>query len=95
MPNIAQIKVLTEQAEEQKKINLNIFKSLALANISVDFINVHPQQVLFTVKDSEVEKTLQILGTLGFKTRNIRRLCECFYSGSQYSWSTRSNVKYC
>ncbi|NMA01993.1 MAG: aspartate kinase [Clostridia bacterium] len=67
MPNIAQIKVLTEQVEEQKKINLNIFKSLALANISVDFINVHPQQVLFTVKDSEIEKTIQILGTLGLK----------------------------
>ena len=28
MPNIAQIKVLTEQVEEQKKINLNIFKVL-------------------------------------------------------------------
>ena len=46
---------------------VRIFKALALSGISVDFINVSPEAVIFTVKDEIAQKTVDILENLGLQ----------------------------
>lgn len=46
-------------------IYLRVFKGLALASISLDFWNVNTRYISFTVKDSQAEKTKQILENIG------------------------------
>lgn len=63
--NIARIKVatgcLTDIPEFQKKI----FKALAWGGISVDFINIHPEAIFFTVENPIVAKAICILENMG------------------------------
>lgn len=47
--------------------HLKVFKSMALAGISVDFWNVNTQYISFTVKDSLTEKAKQVLENMGIK----------------------------
>ncbi len=63
--DITRIKVVTKDAEDVPDFQKRIFKALALAGISVDFINVHPEAVLFTVKNSVAAKAVQILANMG------------------------------
>ncbi len=51
-----------------------IFKGLALAGISVDFINVHPETVIFTVTNEVADKAVKILRNLDFEPQ-IRPDC--------------------
>lgn len=44
-----------------------VFRVLADAGISVDFINVHPEQLIFTVKDNVAAKAEHILASLQYK----------------------------
>lgn len=53
---------------------LRILKSLALANISIDFINVSPELIMFTVKDTVAQKALEVLENLGISPQ-IRANC--------------------
>ncbi|MEG6615700.1 aspartate kinase [Peptococcaceae bacterium 1198_IL3148] len=46
-------------------ICLKVFKGMALADISVDFWNVNPQYIAFTVKDTVADKAKQILENMG------------------------------
>jgi aspartate kinase len=65
--NITQIEV---QAEEgQYDLQLKVFKAMAQHQISVDFINVNPSGVVYTVFDQEAGKAIQILRSLGFSPR--------------------------
>lgn len=66
IPNITQLKIPFD-AQNRLEAPGKIFKGLALAGISVDFINVHPETVIFTVMDEVTEKAVQILQNLGFK----------------------------
>lgn len=61
IPDITQIKVVTEKAPDIPDFQRRIFKALALADISVDFINVHPEAVFFTVNNSVAAKAVQVL----------------------------------
>ncbi len=63
--DITRIKVVTKDAEDVPDFQKRIFKALALAGISVDFINVHPEAVLFTVKNSVAANAVQILTNMG------------------------------
>jgi aspartate kinase len=63
--DITRIKVVTKDAEDVPDFQKRIFKALALAGISVDFINVHPEAVLFTVKNTVAAKAVQILANMG------------------------------
>lgn len=63
--DITRIKVVTKDAENVPDFQKRIFKALALAGISVDFINVHPEAVFFTVKNSVASKAVQILVNMG------------------------------
>jgi len=71
---LTQIKLFTKDYPEVKDIQVKIFKALALADISVDFINIHPHQVIFTVKDEVSTKAVEILENMGFRSE-IKRDC--------------------
>lgn len=64
IPNVTQLKILTG---EQADAPLKIFTTMAGAGISVDFINVHPDVVIYTVKDEVSAKAVELLENLGFK----------------------------
>lgn len=59
--NIVQIKVNNADAEDRKINELKVFRSLALANISVDFISVQPEATMFTVSADSAGRTIAIL----------------------------------
>ncbi|WP_227766561.1 aspartate kinase [Zhaonella formicivorans] len=63
--NITQIKVILTGADGMQSA-AKVFRSLADAGISVDFINVHPKELIFTVKESVAAKAQNILTKLGF-----------------------------
>jgi len=62
--NIAQIRIKTADLQERKGIELKVFKSLALADISVDFITVQPESIHFTVNVEQASKTGEVLKNL-------------------------------
>ncbi len=62
--NIAQIRIKTADLQEHKGIELKVFKSLALADISVDFITVQPEWIHFTVNVEQASKTGEVLKNL-------------------------------
>jgi aspartate kinase len=65
VPNITQIKVLAK--EGQYDTQLQVFKAMARNNISVDFINVNPRGVAYTVHDQMAEKAAAILTEMGYE----------------------------
>ncbi|AGA69978.1 aspartate kinase [Desulfitobacterium dichloroeliminans LMG P-21439] len=70
-PNVTQIQVPTVDIPDQLQANKQIFKGMALADISVDFISVQPEGVLFTVPDDLAEKAVKILENLGFNPSSV------------------------
>ncbi|MEI5906232.1 aspartate kinase [Bacillus spongiae] len=62
VPNIAQIKVFAKK--DQYNLQSEVFKAMAQANISVDFINISPQGVVYTVSEDVIEKAIQTLKDL-------------------------------
>ncbi len=70
-PNVTQIQVLTENAQNQQLTDKRIFKAMALADISVDFISVQPEAVLYTVRDEVASKAVKILINMGFEPRVV------------------------
>lgn len=65
-PNVTQIKVPTSEIEDIPLADKKIFKGMALADISVDFISVQPEAVLYTVRDELADKAIQILQNMGY-----------------------------
>ncbi|WP_085992364.1 aspartate kinase [Oceanobacillus senegalensis] len=64
MSSISQIKVQTKG--EVYRIQSEIFKAMAEAGISVDFINISPAGVVYTVPDTMTNKATHVLETLGY-----------------------------
>jgi aspartate kinase len=62
--DIAQIKINTGGLGDPKGIELKVFKSLALAGVSVDFITVQPKAIMFTVHGEKAAKAIGVLQTL-------------------------------
>lgn len=65
VPNITQIKVMAK--EGQYDTQLQVFKAMATNGISVDFINVNPLGVAYTVHDRMADKAAGILQNLGYE----------------------------
>jgi aspartate kinase len=59
--NLAQIKIEIGKTSDQHGIQLKVFKSLADAGISVDFINVGQELIMFTVAQQYAETAERIL----------------------------------
>ncbi len=57
--NITQIQVAAVDGEFD--LQLRVFKTMAQHQISVDFINVNPSGVVYTVFDHEAERAVQLL----------------------------------
>lgn len=74
IPNVTQLKIYTSDYLEADYPQLKILKSMALAGISIDFINVLPDIVIYTVKDNVATKAVKILENMGF-TPNVTPNC--------------------
>ncbi|MRG85344.1 aspartate kinase [Salinibacillus xinjiangensis] len=64
LSGITQISVKTEQ--HIGKLHDEVFSSMAEAKISVDFINISPDGVTYTVPSSSADKAVQLLENLGY-----------------------------
>lgn len=65
--NLAQVKIGTPADEHRKMVELSVFKAMAAAGISVDFITVQPEVIMFTVNSDKAVKTEAVLGNLGIR----------------------------
>ncbi|MCX7779334.1 MAG: aspartate kinase [Negativicutes bacterium] len=73
LPNVAQIKI-TLSPQNTHSESSKIFRAMADNGISVDLINVHPGQVMFTVNEDVLEKAANKLRDLGY---DVETLSEC------------------
>jgi aspartate kinase len=64
---IAQIKIKNDGTRDSTGFELEVFRSMAEANISVDFITVQPEMVMFTVNLENAEKARRVLEGLHFE----------------------------
>ncbi len=64
IPDLTQIQIPVAEAETLT-LPLQVFKGLAHAGISVDFINVHPHLMAFTVKQEVCKRAELILREMG------------------------------
>ncbi|UOQ93268.1 aspartate kinase [Halobacillus shinanisalinarum] len=65
MSGITQIKV--QSKEDPSRLQSEVFKSMAEANISVDFINISPSGVIYTIDGIFTERAVDILNNLGYE----------------------------
>ncbi|UJW58098.1 aspartate kinase [Bacillus sp. A116_S68] len=59
---VSQIKVAASEGEYD--LQAKVFKAMATANISVDFINIHPFGVAYTVPEHLTERAVSVLNSL-------------------------------
>jgi len=69
---ISQLAVMSEEGPAD--LQLRIFRAMATHGISVDFINVMPTGVHYTVADGDAASAIGLLRDLGFEPR-VRREC--------------------
>lgn len=62
--NITQIIV---EINNQENAQAEVFQAMTKVDISVDFINISPTNVIFTIPDKRVNQAISILKTLGFQ----------------------------
>ncbi|MBS4203730.1 aspartate kinase [Lederbergia citrea] len=72
VPNVSQIKVAAN--EGQYNLQSEVFKAMANENISVDFINISPNSVVYTVPEAAVEKAITVLRKQGYEP-SVERNC--------------------
>ncbi|MGO4887725.1 aspartate kinase [Anaerobacillus sp. MEB173] len=70
--DVTQIKVLAK--EGQYDLQAKVFKAMANANISVDFININPLGVVYTVMDEMTDLAESVLTEMGYEPQ-ITRHC--------------------
>jgi aspartate kinase len=61
--NVTQIKVFAKK--DQYYLQAEVFKAMANEKISVDFINISPNGVVYTVTDEMSDRAVQVLNDLG------------------------------
>lgn len=70
--NVSQIKVFAKK--EQYYLQAEVFKAMANEKISVDFINISPSGVVYTVTEEMTDKAIRVLNELGHEPE-IERHC--------------------
>lgn len=65
--NLSQIKI--SDSTYSRHLQFEIFKAMAENEISVDFINISPNAVSFTVSDEVIDKAIQVIRELGFEPK--------------------------
>jgi len=81
-PNVTQIRVSTVDVPDVRQAHKKIFKAMALADISVDFISVQPEAVLYTVRDEIAGKAVQILQNMNFSPEVVRNCAKVSVVGA-------------
>jgi aspartate kinase len=69
VPALTQMTVLN--GEGQYDTSLHVFKAMAQRKISVDFINVNPMGVIYTVFDKDTEEALKALKPLHYEVKCV------------------------
>lgn len=72
MLGLTQIKV--QSKKDPSKLQFDVFKSMASADISVDFINISPSGVIYTIDNAYSKKAVAILEELGYAP-DVRNDC--------------------
>jgi aspartate kinase len=70
--NITQIKVFAKK--DQYYLQAEVFKAMANEKISVDFINISPNSVIYTVTEEMTDRAIQVLNELGHEPV-VERYC--------------------
>jgi len=70
VPNITQITV--SFVEGHYNIQTEVFKAMAQEGISVDFINISPTAIIYTVMDKMTDRAITVLQDLGYEPKVIR-----------------------
>ncbi|MEG8978498.1 aspartate kinase [Priestia megaterium] len=68
--NVTQIKVFSKEGHYDTQAE--VFKAMAQEKISVDFINISPKGVIYTVTDEATDKAIDVLHALGYEPAVIR-----------------------
>lgn len=68
--NLTQVKVMAK--EGQYDLQMKVFKAMAENEISVDFINVNPIGVAYTIHDEMVDKVVAVLNEMGYEPKLAR-----------------------
>lgn len=63
LSNVTQIKVFAKKGEYY--LQAEVFKAMANEKISVDFINISPNGVVYTVTDEMADRAIEVLNQLG------------------------------
>ncbi|WP_110112781.1 aspartate kinase [Bacillus sp. CGMCC 1.16541] len=63
--NVTQIKVFSKEGNYD--IQSEVFKAMANAQISVDFINISPKGVVYTVTDESTDRAIEVLESMGYE----------------------------
>ena len=71
VPNISQITVFSNDDEY---LQANVFKTMANKGISVDFINISPTSIVYTVKNQMTDLAIKALTELGYEIK-VERNC--------------------
>ncbi len=74
MGDLSQIRINMHEQKDSSKMQLNILKTIAASKISIDFINISPQEIVFTVAGKNTTKVESILSEMNIKA-NITRGC--------------------
>lgn len=69
MPGLTQIKVSGDGLtyKEQHQMHYRVFKQMAENRISVDFINVSPNRIVYTVSDEKAPVVVELIRQLGYQ----------------------------
>jgi aspartate kinase len=70
--NVSQIKVFAK--ENQYNLQAEVFKAMANEEISVDFINISPRGVVYTVAEGATDRAIEVLTALGHEP-HVERQC--------------------
>ena len=74
LSGIVQLCVKNEERDQERLSSL--LTDIADAGISLDFINIHPSEAVFTVKDEDCEKAVEIIEKNGFKYSLTKDCCK-------------------
>jgi aspartate kinase len=80
MPGVTQVKVRLKQGEYDSQ--LKVFKAMADAGISVDFISVNPSEIAYTVYDDLADRAESILRDLGLSPELFRHCAKVSVVGA-------------
>lgn len=72
LANVTQIKVLAKDG--QYDLQEKVFKAMAKERISVDFININPRGVVYTVLEEVADKAISVLEEMGYEPE-VNRHC--------------------